>query len=40
MVGVVLAFGASRLGKEGVGDLDSRLVGDADLAPARASRRR
>jgi len=38
MVGVVLAFGASRLGKEGVGDLDSAPVGDADLGGRRGLR--
>jgi len=38
MVGVVLAFGASRLGKEGVGDLDSAACGDADLGGRRGLR--
>jgi len=41
MVGVVLAFGASRLGKEGVGDLDSAAWWVTPiLAAGAASRRR
>ena len=39
MVGVVLAYGASRLGKEGVGDLDSAAWWVTPILAAARGRR-